>query len=353
MSKLKREIFMIGFSALAFVASRCGYRVFKHPEGRTSEFDVRADAEVGCGDPFPGIEQAIAKDLSRDGRDLNDVKKAMEFMINFRSAQPELERLYGELHDELSRRSLFNVVKYRLASQLKGITATITPSVSLAEPRFPLPALKGRTSRHLLQNVYFYSQYWIDGVFEARPGDVVIDAGGYIGDTALYFDSAVQPDGAVYVFEPNRDIVPVLRGNIALNGRRNVTVVEKGLSDEAGRSLLVQDFAGSFVPSAGEAPGSSGAVPIELTTIDGFVESEGLARLDMIKMDIEGLEIPALRGARDSIARFRPKLAISVYHRTFDIIEIPALIRSLNPDYKFYLRHGARNSDAETILFCV
>jgi FkbM family methyltransferase len=358
LSKVKRETFRIAFSALSFVAARCGYRVFKHPVGRTSEFGVRADAEVRGEDPFSGIDRAIAKELDSGGKDLDETRKAIEFMINYRAVQPELERLYGELRDELSRRTLYNIVKYRLAFQVKGISATIAPSVALAEPRFPLPVLKGRASRHMLQNVYFYDQYRIEGVCEARPGDVIIDAGGYIGDTALYFDSAVRPDGTVYVFEPNRDIVPVLRANIELNGRRNIAVVEKGLSDEAGSSVLVQDFAGSYIPPAGGAPGSSGAVPdgsvpIELTTVDEFVESEGLARLDMIKMDIEGLEIPALRGAREAIARFRPKLAISVYHKAFDIIEIPALIRSFNPDYAFYLRHGSRDSDAETVLFCV
>jgi hypothetical protein len=70
-------------------------------------------------------------------------------------------------------------------------------------------------------------------------------------------------------------------------------------------------------------------------------------------MDIEGSEIEALKGAADTIRTKKPRLAISVYHKPEDIIEIPAFLKELTPDYKFYLRHDCLVNLTETILYAV
>jgi methyltransferase FkbM-like protein len=71
-----------------------------------------------------------------------------------------------------------------------------------------------------------------------------------------------------------------------------------------------------------------------LTTIDELVAELNLTRVDFIKMDIEGAEKNALRGARQTLGRFRPRLAISAEHLPDDDTAIPALVRTLQPSYQ-------------------
>lgn len=69
-------------------------------------------------------------------------------------------------------------------------------------------------------------------------------------------------------------------------------------------------------------------------------------------MDIEGAELDALKGAEKTIEQFRPKLAISLYHKREDLYEIPIWIKSIMPNYKMYLRHYA-NKQWDLVLYCV
>ena len=85
-------------------------------------------------------------------------------------------------------------------------------------------------------------------------------------------------------------------------------------------------------------------------TIDEAVARYGMPRVDFIKMDIEGSELAALRGAESSMRRWRPKLAISLYHRPEDFFSIPIWISSLGLGYRFFLDHYSIHQE-ETVLY--
>ena len=87
------------------------------------------------------------------------------------------------------------------------------------------------------------------------------------------------------------------------------------------------------------------AVVAGLVVAGGAVE-----RVDFLKLDIEGSELGALEGAKETLREFRPKLAISVYHKFSDFFEIPAFIDSLGLHYDLYLDHYTIHSE-ETILY--
>ena len=76
-------------------------------------------------------------------------------------------------------------------------------------------------------------------------------------------------------------------------------------------------------------------------------------RVTFIKMDIEGSEMKALKGAEGIIKQQKPKLAICVYHKPEDIWEIPAYILSLRDDYKFYFRHYCYWGIGETVMYAI
>lgn len=88
---------------------------------------------------------------------------------------------------------------------------------------------------------------------------------------------------------------------------------------------------------------------MQVTSIDEHFPDD---EITFIKMDIEGAEIEAIRGAENVIRRCKPKLAISVYHKRNDMFEIPLLLHQMYPGYKFYLRQFSK-ALSETVLFAL
>ena len=75
-------------------------------------------------------------------------------------------------------------------------------------------------------------------------------------------------------------------------------------------------------------------------------------KVSFIKMDIEGAELKALEGAKETISKYKPRLAICIYHKYEDIYEIGDYILTLNPNYKLYIRHYT-TCMWETVLYAV
>jgi len=93
-----------------------------------------------------------------------------------------------------------------------------------------------------------------------------------------------------------------------------------------------------------------GNTVVKSLTLDSFVERQKLERVDFIKLDVEGAELSILKGALETIKKFKPKMAISIYHKPEDIITIPLFLFNVLPQAKFYLSHKFYDCD-ETVLF--
>ncbi len=91
-----------------------------------------------------------------------------------------------------------------------------------------------------------------------------------------------------------------------------------------------------------------GTVSIDVVALDKVIDE----KVTFIKMDIEGAELEALKGASETIKKYRPKLAICLYHKPEDIIDIPMYIKSLVPEYKLYIRHYS-SGECETVLYAI
>ena len=97
-------------------------------------------------------------------------------------------------------------------------------------------------------------------------------------------------------------------------------------------------------------PESERATEVKTVSIDDMVEEKNLPKVSFIKMDIEGAELSALHGATKTLRKYRPKLAICVYHDLEDFWTIPQFLEGLDLGYRFYLRHFTIYQ-GETVLF--
>jgi FkbM family methyltransferase len=172
----------------------------------------------------------------------------------------------------------------------------------------------------------------------AQPGDVVIDAGGCWGDTALYFASLVGEGGRVYTFEFDPESLLILRANLALNPQLagRIEVVEQALWDSSGE-IIAFTQAGRCTTVNGGGDRSAQAHQVPTITLDDFVERSGIDRVSFIKADVEGSELRLLKGAGRSLARFAPRLAIAAYHREDDLVRLPRELQALRPGYRLHL----------------
>lgn len=101
--------------------------------------------------------------------------------------------------------------------------------------------------------------------------------------------------------------------------------------------------------SGGSRIDENGSNDIYTESIDQILQGK---KATFIKMDVEGAELDSLKGAKDTIKNFKPKLAICIYHKPNDIIQIPEFILECRDDYKFYIRHYT-SCNYETVLYAI
>lgn len=226
----------------------------------------------------------------------------------------------------------------RQATESAVVEAAVATSWNLTLDRLRWRDIEfiGHPGGHLC--LFGLKQYQFDREVTIRPepGETVLDLGGCWGDSGLAFADLVGETGRVYVFEFVPSNLDLMRRNFAANPRLapRLHVVPHPVGGTAGEALHYVDQG----PATRITPSPEGATGrCETVTIDSFVAQAGLDRVDFIKMDIEGIEEAALLGAADTIRRWKPKLAISAYHRPEDLVNLPARILHLHPDYRLYL----------------
>lgn len=136
-----------------------------------------------------------------------------------------------------------------------------------------------------------------------RPGMTFVDAGANIGYYTWLAASLVRESGRVLSFEPSAPVCRKLRSLIAANGLSCVTCFEMALSDREGALTLYIPPASYGNHNASVVPYCEGATDVEVptTTIDRVVETTGVRRIDLLKVDVEGHELSVLRGAEGTV----------------------------------------------------
>lgn len=185
-------------------------------------------------------------------------------------------------------------------------------------------------------------QYFPTDIFQYRD-EVMVDGGAFTGDTICSLQNVCIGRGGklekAYAFEPDEENSYLLSNNKDI--KCEVELYKSGMYSE--NTML------SF--SGGEGGSScveeNGELQIETRTIDS-IKFDKLPTL--IKMDIEGCELEALRGGEKTIRTYKPKLAICIYHKQSDIWEIPHYIKKIVPEYNLYIRNYTNWLD-EIVLY--
>lgn len=183
-------------------------------------------------------------------------------------------------------------------------------------------------------------QYFAKEIVKISEDEVFVDCGACTGDTALLFKK--KADGRykrIICFEPDHFNYKVLTAKKI----KNLVAFNAGVWDKTDTLCFNEKGAASSGIS------DKGDVQIKVRAIDDVQECHDAT---FIKMDIEGSELNALKGAEKTIRANKPKLAICIYHSNEDMIRLAEYIHELNPEYKLYIRQYSYEG-CDTILYAL
>lgn len=233
----------------------------------------------------------------------------------------ELSELYDTLFDDQSRETLVSMIKGRLTGNLT-----------------------------YFQQCCVSDQYYPADIVHFSKGEIMAELGAYDGKTLLQFIQRCPDYQSVYCFEPDRNLLAMLdkiREEQALLGKTIYIIPKAAWSSGTVLRLSSTGTVTGDTHILEECAGEQSYF-IETAAVDEVVKEP----ISYMKMDIEGSELEALHGAARQIVENRPKLAVCVYHRNSDILDIWNYLRELTPAYYFYLRHH-NCTGTETVLYAI
>lgn len=187
-------------------------------------------------------------------------------------------------------------------------------------------------------------EYFYEDFLKYEEHEIFVDAGSFDLGTSIDLVKCADVE-KIYAFEPDKS--NYLR---CVNNKENnkdilpdIALFNSGTWSE--KTQLIFDASADGCSHIGE-----GLAVIDTDVIDDIIDED--EKVTFIKMDVEGAELESLKGAAEHIRRFKPKLAICIYHKPEDIWEIPCYIKELVPEYKLYLRSYS-NADNEMVLYAI
>lgn len=221
-------------------------------------------------------------------------------------------------------------------------------------------------------NEYIDSEIYLKGFFEedttyalqklAKPGMIIFDIGANSGAHTLRMAKLAGPSGKIIAFEPIPWARKKLKANIALNPFSNIAVENIALADKSAKNVEVE-IAASWPLRTNNAPpdrlhhihkGKLVKERIDFSTIDDYMRSHEIPRLDIIKIDTDGYELKALRGGSQTLKRFLPALIVEMDTNTLKehgdtLKDLTFFLEGLG--YRFYSsENGFRQMNKQELL---
>ncbi|MFK2821448.1 FkbM family methyltransferase [Arcobacter sp. YIC-80] len=234
-----------------------------------------------------------------------------DFKDDFSKNKDKYKKTYELLKDEKSKRIFEKVINFKIS--------------------YDLEFMKGFTNDH--ENQYFDKE-----IIPHIKNISFLDGGAYVGDTLEYILKNYPDYKKIYCIEPS-----LLHINIAKRENPNLKNVEFINCGLGNKTQLIEDNL--------QEPQNNCRHDYQtqnINTVDKLIKE----KIDFIKLDIEGDEIKALEGAKNTIKEYQPILAICIYHKASDWYEVPNLVLSIRNDYDIYLRHYMEGI-YETVMYFI
>lgn len=246
----------------------------------------------------------------------------------FRKHKLEVMRVFDLLCDDLSKRTYAHIILTRAGE----------------EECFPI-------------DIYCADAYYAVLPFlSMKKNEVFVDLGAYVGDTLETFIWKSSGEfKKAYLFEPNEKNAAVLEIRAKRLKREwgiddsKIEIVQAGIGNKNETLYIDSDDGGAPCPRKILDTQGDDKKAVKVYSMDEFFRDKQ-EKIDCIKADIESFEYDMLCGAKETIQRYRPRLAICIYHSAADMYRIPLLIKEYCPDYKFSIRHHSTTL-SETVLY--
>lgn len=185
--------------------------------------------------------------------------------------------------------------------------------------------------------------------------EVVLEGGMFNGLNTIVFKKLFKNLKKIYAFELIYDKVKNKSIAHIIDSLKELEIIPLALWDRKEKLVFTENVAAPY--SSGINPplnknGSEQNFTVDAISIDEYVSENNIEKVDFIKMDIEGAEMKALKGAEQTLIKFRPQLAISIYHSNNDMQDIPIYLHNILKNYIFKIGQYSPDND-ETILYAI
>ncbi len=234
----------------------------------------------------------------------------VDFKEDYINNQNKYEKVYNLLSDDKSKEVFEKVINFKIS--------------------FDYTFMDGFTNN-------FDEQYFDKEIVPYIKNIVFLDGGGYIGDTTPNIIKNYCDYKKIHLIEPSLLHINIAKRNLSRN--RDIEFINCGLGSKKSNQIEVEEEHHNC---------NHNFQAQNINTIDNLINNQ----VDFIKLDIEGAEQDAIDGAKNTIAKYKPILAICIYHKAEDWYKIPELVLSINSDYKIYIRHYMEGI-YETVMYFI
>lgn len=291
-----------------------GYKVMKYSEicEKYTDFNV----VLAFATHLPDVLEKIRAINSEHSVFAPDVPVAGDGIFTgkyFEENRKKFEYVYNHLADDESKRVYRNIIHFKISGKVN----------------------------YLFESTEYDKNKIYSDILKLGSNETIVDMGAYDGDTIREFTAftngsyrriyALEPDEKNYkkLLKDTENMQNISSFNIGAWEKKDTLIFSK----KAGRNSKL----------------SAEGVPVKVSDIDSLIDDE----VTMLKMDIEGAELKAIRGCENTIKKYAPKLYICAYHRNEDMFALPLKIWELNKEYKIFFRHSPYIPAWESNFYCV
>jgi FkbM family methyltransferase len=266
----------------------------------------------------------------------------------YKQHEEQLQSFFDSLADERSKGVLKGLVNYKKTCWRKHLNNNIVDKKTKIY------------NKDGVSFTYRYDEYF-PNILPLQENEVFLDCGAYIGDTLISLLEHLGDKrlGKYIAFEPETENLEKLKKTIISTGISDMQfeIHNVGLSNKKDNVYFQKQDSSSRIVVSPYSRNEKRYSKIDTCRLDDYLPEEERSKITFIKMDIEGAERYALEGMRETITKYKPKLAICIYHLPDDYFVIPKTLKDMNMEYRFYVRQHENDSyyhePFETVLYAI